>query len=297
MQTDQAPQQHPSTIQIDDSKALADLAAWIKERQDAEAYEPRGPATVRETLASVNARFLAMTPEQIERDEQVKREAEQRELDRIKAEKESRPHRWRTFCEARDCTAYADVTLGGFVLSKDSAACGRQKGVVDAIRDYTASVSARRAAGEGVLLYGPPGTGKDHFAMIVMRAAFVGCGMKIERINGPEWYGALRDMMDSESSLERVEIDRLSKCDYLLVSDPLPPIGSLSSYQSSMLYRVLEKRQATDRPTIVTMNCDGIDDATKRLGGPTVDRMRFKSWVMECDWPSHRKPAKVIRAT
>lgn len=224
------------------------------------------------------------TPEDVEREERREREAE---ADAKRHAAMRRASIWDSACDA--CREFSDATLTGYLVSSD-----RQQAVKKSLVEYVESLPDRRFDGEGIMLFGPCGTGKDHLAMAVCRVAVVTHGMTLKRINGPEWYGKLRDMMNSDSALESSEIKSLGECDYLLISDPLPPIGKLTEYQASMLYRVLERRQANRKPTIVTVNVVGSTEATERMGSATVERMKYRAWVIECNWPSHRRPARVV---
>lgn len=220
-------------------------------------------------------------------EEEARRE-EERQRDAEDAERRTRSGRWDEIIRG-EVNEFKHVKLSDFIATTD-----RQKTVLAAMREYLDSIRDRVAAGEGLLLFGPCGTGKDHLAMSVLRAAILRDGLRGARINGPEWYGSLRDMMGDDSSSEYEEIRRLSYPDVLLISDPLPPMGSLSQHQSTMLYRVMEKRQACGRPTIVTVNTTGEADACDRMGTATVERMKYKAWVVECNWPSYRQPARVV---
>lgn len=197
-----------------------------------------------------------------------------------------RQARWRNFLGS-GMAAYEHCTLDTY-----HAKTPEQEAVKAGVAEYLAAIGERFSAGEGLLLYGPSGTGKDHLAIAVVRLV-IAAGFTAGRINGPEWFGDLRDLIGSERS-ERDEIAKLATPDFLLVSDPLPPIGALSQHQATMLYRVVVKRYEMQRPTIVTVNVSKRSEADERMGVAVWDRLKDRAWVMPCNWPSNRKPARVI---
>lgn len=223
------------------------------------------------------------TPEQVARWERAEVERNQREqraeLDRL----------MRVFYGVV-VERYASRGLDSFHVSSPA-----QRAAVDACREYAATLEARRATGEGIVFYGPSGCGKDHLAMAVCREAIVRHRLECERVNGSEWFGEIRDSMDSERpSTEKRIIERMCEPDFLLVSDPLPPVGALSQHQATMLYRAVESRYFHGKPTIVTINVKDGREAEDRMGMATWDRLKDGAWVIACNWPSYRKPARII---
>ena len=74
----------------------------------------------------------------------------------------------------------------------------------------------------------------------------------------------------------------------LVLSDPVPPKGELSDYSESILYRIVDARYITMKPTWTTMNVASGEEADRRLGAPIVDRLRHGALCLSCDWPSFR---------
>lgn len=217
------------------------------------------------------------------------------ELMRRRVEHEARKrdrHRqsaWGTFL-GNQMAAYGECTLENYETNS-----AQQSEVKKQLISYRETIHERVDSGEGILLYGPSGTGKDHLAIGVIRAAVLEFDMTALRINGQEWFGDIRDMIGASSDKrERDEINRLSGPDMLLISDPLPPIGPLSQHQATMLYRVVCKRYEMSKPTVVTVNVKDGTEAGERMGVAVWDRMKDRAWVAPCNWPSHRKPARVI---
>lgn len=184
---------------------------------------------------------------------------------------------------------YRGCTLESFETSD-----AKQVAAVEALREYLAGIDLDRSLPPGLLLYGPCGTGKDHLAIAVCLEAMSKHGLSCGRINGSEWFGDLRDQMDNGGKSEASIIARLAKPSFLLVSDPLPPFGALTQFQATMLYRLVEKRYYLGKPTILTVNVKDGKEAEDRMGAPTWDRLKDGVWVIACNWPSHRKPARVV---
>lgn len=159
-----------------------------------------------------------------------------------------------------------------------------QRRVVDALQQHVPICSKN-----GVLLFGPSGTGKDHLLVALARQAIKEDVESFVWVNGPDLFGAARDLMDSDQS----EVSFLAKYRapaVLILSDPVPLSGSLTAHQSSLLYRIIDSRYRTCRATWVTMNVASGQDAEGRLGVAIVDRLRDDALAMPCNWPSYRKP-------
>jgi DNA replication protein DnaC len=171
------------------------------------------------------------------------------------------------------------------------AETARQQQVRAAVIEYCRSIGDRVKASEGVLLYGPVGTGKDHLAMGIAKAACL-AGLGVRWMRGQEWFGSLRDAMDSDKS-ER-DIFRSLACNVLILSDPLPPMGPLTQYQASMLYRLVEDRYSKGGVIVATVNVASDDEADSRMGAQTWDRLKDRAWQIRCEWRSFRKPSRIV---
>lgn len=181
---------------------------------------------------------------------------------------------------------YRDASISNFKTATD-----RQRKVRDAMIEYCTAIREHIQDGIGVLFYGPVGCGKDHLAMGVARAACK-AGLTVKWLKGQEWFGSLRDSIESEVS-ER-DWFRKWRCDVLVLSDPLPPVGPLTPYQASMLYRLVESRTSAGGVIVATINVASDEEADSRMGAQTWDRLRDRVWLVHCNWPSYRKPSKVV---
>lgn len=141
---------------------------------------------------------------------------------------------------------------------------------------------------ENLILYGPVGTGKDHLAFAVCREA-IRSGKTVRWINGQNWFGAVRDAMDTDKS-EASLIAELVRPDLLCLSDPLPPVGALTQFQATMLYRLIDARYSRGVPTVCTLNVANDAEADDRIGVATWDRLCHGAYKLRCQWPSYRTP-------
>lgn len=182
----------------------------------------------------------------------------------------------------RRCTASAYVVKGEY-----------QRRVAEAVLNYAANIAENYLDGTGLVLYGPVGTGKDHLAFVVATAA-VRASLSVTWLRGQEWFGEIRDAIDSDRS-EASMMEKLTKPKILCLSDPLPPIGNLTQHQATMLYRLVESRYSLNLPTVVTVNVANDDEADNRLGAPTWDRLCHGAMKVLCAWESFRRPKLEIR--
>jgi len=218
----------------------------------------------------------ALSPEEISDRE---RAIEAREADRVNREKRDR---WSAFIRDRG-ERYKDCTLGTFTIDNEPA-----RRAVSLLREYCESITDRLTDGDGLILFGPKGTGKDHLMTAAVRAV-IGTGRRVTWQNGMDLFGDVRDMLDSGTS-ERKFIDRLVGPDVLYLSDPLPPMGRLTEFQASMLFRVIDGRYSRRRVTWATINVSGRSELDERLGPQNADRLVDGALALFCNWPSFRKP-------
>lgn len=164
--------------------------------------------------------------------------------------------------------------------------------VVEKLKKYHANAEANLAGGNGVILFGPRGTGKDHLAMSLAKSMIRTQFTEIAWFNGMDIFGMFRDSFNEKSSItEQDVIRRLCKPRILYISDPLPPSGSLSEFQMSALFRVLDMRYSHCKATWITINVQDGTEMDLRLGMQNGDRLRDGSLAVFCNWPSFRKVA------
>lgn len=195
-------------------------------------------------------------------------------------EKSRRSIRYREFV-SRVGRRYESASLETF-----EAETGRQKAVLDAVREYVERVNDRIESGQGILFFGPKGTGKDHLAVAVAKATLLR-GFTAHWSNGLDWFGDLRDGMERDAR-ESSLINRLARPSLLVLSDPLPLTGELTQHQSSQLWRVIDRRYRDMKPTVVTMNVASRKEAEERMGAALVDRLAHGALALFCNWESYR---------
>lgn len=172
-------------------------------------------------------------------------------------------------------------------LETFTAICAAQSDVLTAMRRYVCNISEHIHSGEGVLLYGPKGTGKDH---LLVAASFeaIKHGHSVIWQNGMDLFGDVRDRMNTNES-EQAFVGKLVAAEILYLSDPLQVDGSLTEFQKTMLFRILDGRYSHMKPTWITVNVATRQELESRMGAQTVDRIIDGTIAHFCNWPSHRK--------
>lgn len=179
---------------------------------------------------------------------------------------------------------FANSTLDNY-----KAVAPAQVEAVAALRRYIAEAQYHES---GLVFFGPVGTGKDHLAVAVARAIIAIRGYAVAWVNVQDWFGRQRDRIgDDDSTTEHQEIVRLAKPRILILSEVFPPFDSLSQFQATMLYRVVEKRTASGIVTFATLNAENDKEAGRRMGQPTWDRLCDNAGKLFCNWPTYRTPA------
>ena len=199
-----------------------------------------------------------------------------------------RAERWAAFLGPRG-PRYRECSFSNFEVSGDRA---REKELaLETVREYASDFRAHFADGNSLLLYGPTGTGKDHLAVAAIKRGVFETGEKAHWINAQELFADFRDAIDNGKGRSEGEAIRgAATPPMLLLSDPLPATGELSDFNRSILYRLIDARYCAKRPTVVTINIVDGEEALRRLGAATWDRLRHNARCVPCFWPTYRRP-------
>lgn len=251
------------------------------------------PRTLEAVTARVMARLQSETPEQAE----ARKQAEE-----VERSKELLQHRRRWLAQFLESVGprYHHATLANFVAERDD-----QRKALAALTGYADRANDEIAHGTNIVLFGPPGGGKDHL-LVGLARKFMGaytpeatsdCTVPcpIAWRNGVSLYSAMRDRI-AEDRRERDLIEEFARPMVLILSDPVPPGGTLTDYQRATLFEIIDRRYRWLRPTWVSLNVASGEDADERLGAAITDRFRHDAICTWCGWPSYRKPRTFAEA-
>ncbi|MCE5267219.1 MAG: ATP-binding protein [Planctomycetaceae bacterium] len=185
-------------------------------------------------------------------------------------------------------TATVGKRFAGATLDSYQVTCPEQTKVLATIRSYAANIRERVADGAGIVMFGSAGSGKTHLLSALGKLA-IDAGLTVTWTNGQDLFARFRAAIDGDESEGKI-IDDLVAADALVLDDLLPPGGSLSDYQATSMYRIIDARYRDCRPTWVSMNVAAGDEAERGMGAQVVDRLRHGSLTLFCNWPSYRKP-------
>jgi DNA replication protein DnaC len=181
--------------------------------------------------------------------------------------------------------AYGLATLDKFEIYHKA-----QESAIAKVREFLADLPSAFREGRSLVLYGAVGTGKDHIlAASLYQAAML--TIPTNWLSGQEFYGRIRDSMDTGEREESL-MERWGQPFVLGVSDPIPPIGKPSEWNTSQLYRILDRRYRAMRCSWVSMNANSLEDADAKLSAPIFDRLRDGACLVPCFWPSYRERKK-----
>lgn len=258
------------------------LAEHLESRRRELGIVDRPSKTAAETVRAVMDRATKppLTEEQAAQLEAAReREIEQRT-------KWERHNRWQDLIGKRG-DRYAKCNLTEYEIYDEA----RQRSAVNRIRDYCENVLGTDTEGRGLVLYGPAGTGKDHLMVAALRYAVFRHGLDPKWVNGVELYGAMRDAISDDRDESSI-LAPFIRADILAISDPLPPFGTLTEFQASTLFRIIDARYSRCLPTWATINVKDGKEGAERMGSQITDRLRHGAVAIDCNWPSYRARAR-----
>lgn len=165
--------------------------------------------------------------------------------------------------------------------------CEKQKVAFDKLKAVKEGLREFVEAGRNLVFLGTVGTGKDHLMAAMLYAAAqerYRCGW----FNGQEVFGSFRDRIDTGDRDEDY-FRELCDPDVIGISDPIPPVGSPSAWDTANLYRIVDRRYRAVKPTWVSLNAANEEEADRRLSEPVSDRIMHGAEIIRCFWPSFRQ--------
>jgi len=185
--------------------------------------------------------------------------------------------------------APADVSLKKFEIYHPN-----QRVVVESLTALVAELPALVREGRGLVFLGSVGTGKDHL-MAAMLYSAARHGIRCRWFNGQEFFGGFRDRIDTGQRDEETFRQWLAP-QVLGISDPVPPIGEIGAWNTTNLYRLIDRRYRERRSTWLSVNASSMDEAEATLSSPNFDRLRQDAELFRCFWPSYRERKRGARA-
>ena len=179
---------------------------------------------------------------------------------------------------------YASCTLDTYELSDHE----NQREVFGQVEKYAADMENNIQNGSGIIMYGRCGTGKDHLVVAVLYQAILDHGFTCDYIRGSSFFESLRAAI-GDGVPEKEVIRALEKPLILALSDPMPPVGATSNFQTDALFRLIDSRYRQNKVTFATMNVDNSAEAQKRLSAQIVDRLTHNALTLSFDWQSYRR--------
>lgn len=185
---------------------------------------------------------------------------------------------------------YQRCTLDGF----ETPTAGHVQ-AVEKCRDYVKNFGKYAQDGISLILSGPRGTGKDHLMVATIRAICFGFGprqtgqrRRVVYRDGLTLFAEFRSAIRSHTDEDRIVSNYVEP--YLLaLSDPLPPIGSLSEYERRMIHRIVDGRYRECRPIAATVNVANREELDARMTPQTADRLCDMAVAVRCNWESYRQ--------
>ena len=212
---------------------------------------------------------------------------------REESQKRQRNFYLRTFM--RQVGSEYDCRPDSFTLFGPPEIQQRQQAVLNSVRDFGRNLFDNIHDGKNVLFFGTMGTGKDHLMKCLLAAAILKHGFSVDWRNGAQLWIDLRDTLRKHSEVsERQLLRELGQADILAISDVLPPSGTLTEFQATALFAVIDERYRHQRPTFMTLNVASRQEAENRMGAQIVDRLAQRALVQHFAWPSWREHSRKL---
>ena len=175
----------------------------------------------------------------------------------------------------------------GCTLETYTVTCEGQRQAKAIVADFVAQMAEHLTAGTNLVLFGTVGTGKDHLLVAALREA-IRSGATARFKSGMELWAQMRGAI-TEDRNESTVLRDLQQCDVLAISDPIPPFGGLTEFQSQVLYRLIDARYRACKPTWMTINVANGEQAAAKLGAANVDRLKDHAVMVKLEWESYRR--------
>lgn len=255
-----------------------ELAAIGEECRRGQSTTPPTPSRLCELQAQVVSRLES--PEYVAEAEKHAADQKRAETERAAAEiKLRRADLWRDRGRL-----YEHCTLENF-----QATVPAQVDVLERLRAYGGTLAEKVAAGIGIVLTGPSGTGKDHLFAALFEAT-LRLGFTLKWTSGAKLFMRFRDRIGGIDAVAEARMIReYTDPDVLVLSDPMPVIGALTTYQAQVLYDISDTRCNHAKATWVTINASGREEAESRLGPQIVRRLCDRALSLACNWARYEK--------
>lgn len=191
-----------------------------------------------------------------------------------------RRREWLETCANR--RRYADCSLDSFEVTLPAQATA-----LNALREYVADMPENIAQGRGVLLYGPAGSGKTHLIASLLRHA-------CERLHPTPWHRWTSGAEEAANARDRLG---WTASEVLVIDDPALPGEPLKWAALEQMHRLIDGAYQARAPVWATVNVASGKELAELVGAPIADRLKDGALAIHCDWPSYRRPARVVRGT
>jgi DNA replication protein DnaC len=190
-------------------------------------------------------------------------------------------------------TQFIDASIGRRYVDCDFAnyktSTPEQKAAVAKCREYVRDFRTNLERGFSLVLIGPKGTGKDHLMVAVVKRIAMGFDIpgKVVYRDGLTMFSEFRDAIRTNVSEDTI-VERYTRPRLLAVSDPVPPIGTLSEYEQRIWLRIVDGRYRNCLPIAATVNVQSRSELDGRMGPQAADRLCDSAVVVKCNWKSYR---------